>query len=87
MRDAVRSRIRLALVFAGVALACVPLAFVLTFLLVPLWRWIEATYGIESIGHSGPADWCFSLVYFLTVVPGLVLAVRLSRPRSSRGAS
>jgi hypothetical protein len=29
---------------------------VLTLWLLPLWRWIEATTGIESIGHCGPAD-------------------------------
>jgi hypothetical protein len=33
---------------------CAPAAFILTFLLSPLWSKIEATYGIESIGHSGP---------------------------------
>ena len=87
MRDTVRSRIRLALVLASVAIACVPLTVFLTFLLVPLWRWIEATYSIESIGHSGPADWCFELIYALTLLSGLVLALRLRRPRSSRDAS
>ena len=45
----------------------VPLAFIATFLLTPLWSWIEATYGIESVGHSGPADWCFEAVYALFV--------------------
>jgi len=40
-----------------------PIAFIVTILLSPLWSWIEATYGIESIGHSGPSDWCFYLVY------------------------
>jgi hypothetical protein len=53
------------LILAGVAIliACLPIAFIATFLLSPLWSWIEATYGIESIGHSGPSDWCFYLVY------------------------
>ena len=39
-----------------------PLTFITTILLAPLWSWIEATYGIESIGHSGPADWCFGAI-------------------------
>jgi len=43
-----------------------PIAFLITMLLIPLWSWIEATYGIESIGHSGPSDWCFYLVYGVT---------------------
>jgi len=51
------------LVAAGLAAVCLPLAFVLTPLLLPLWSWIEGTYGIESVGHSGPADWCYWLVY------------------------
>lgn len=36
-------------------LAAVPVAVIGTMLLHPLWSWIEATYGIESMGHSGPA--------------------------------
>ena len=53
------------------ALAAIPAAFITTLLLYPLWSWIEATYGLESVGHSGPADWCFMLVY------GVFLAVLL----------
>ena len=54
--------------FAGLAVlvVCMPIAFLITMLLIPLWSWIEATYGIESIGHSGPSDWCFYLVYGVT---------------------
>jgi hypothetical protein len=33
---------------------------VLTVLLVPLWSWLDAGTGIESIGHSGPASWCYA---------------------------
>jgi len=35
-----------------------------------LLSWIEATYRIESVAHSGPADWCFFVVYgaFLVVL-------------------
>jgi hypothetical protein len=43
--------------------ACLPLASITTLLLLPVWRWIEAQWGIETVGHSGPADWCFALVY------------------------
>ena len=52
-----------ALVAAGLAAVCLPVAFVLTLLLLPLWSWIEGAYGLESVGHSGPADWCYWLVY------------------------
>ena len=54
---------RLILAAVAILVACLPIAFIVTFLLSPLWSWIEATYGIESIGHSGPSDWCFYVVY------------------------
>ena len=37
-----------------------PVSALLTLLLVPLWRWIEESYGLESIGHSGPPEWCYA---------------------------
>jgi phosphotransferase system glucose/maltose/N-acetylglucosamine-specific IIC component len=55
--------LRIALITLAVLIACLPIAFIVTILLSPLWSWIEATYGIESIGHSGPSDWCFYVVY------------------------
>jgi phosphotransferase system glucose/maltose/N-acetylglucosamine-specific IIC component len=55
---------------AGLAIlvVCMPIAFIVSILLSPLWSWIEKTYGIESIGHSGPSDWCFYVVYGVLVV-------------------
>jgi hypothetical protein len=38
---------------------CAVLGIGLTFFLLPLWSWIEAFTGFESIGHTGPATWCF----------------------------
>jgi hypothetical protein len=55
--------LRLTLIALAILAGCLPIAFIVTFLLAPLWSWIEATYGIESMGHSGPADWCFYAVY------------------------
>ena len=54
---------RLIFAILAVLVVCLPAAFIVTILLSPLWSWIEATYGIESIGHSGPSDWCFYLIY------------------------
>jgi hypothetical protein len=57
---------------AGVALlvcvACAPLAAAITIALLPLWRWVEATFNVESIGHSGPAGWCYLAVYVAVLV-------------------
>ena len=76
MKTALR---HLALAFA-IAAICLPAAFILTFLLLPLWSWIEATYKIESVGHSGPADWCFWVVYSLLAALSLgVYALRARR--------
>ncbi len=58
------ARVARILVLALVAgIVSVPVAIGLTIALLPFWSWIEATYGIESIGHSGPSDWCFYVIY------------------------
>jgi hypothetical protein len=64
---------RLILALAALALALL-LSFPLTFLLLPFWRWLESAHGIEAVGHSGPADWCFWLIFALLAVPAAVLA-------------
>jgi hypothetical protein len=66
----------------AIVVVCFPASFIVTFLLTPLWSWIEATYGIESIGHSGPADWCFWAVYGLFAV-GLLGAFVVYRRKVS----
>jgi len=55
------------------------LAFWVTILLVPLWRWVESDLGVEAIGHSGPAEWCFYLVFTLLIAPALYVTFRLWR--------
>jgi hypothetical protein len=52
-----------ALLWIGAAIAALPLALILTILLWPFWNWFELVSGIESLGHSGPAAWCFFAVY------------------------
>ena len=63
--------IKFALGLILVIVSALFLAFWVTILLVPLWRWIEADFGIESIGHSGPAEWCFYLVFATLMAPAL----------------
>lgn len=58
-------KLLIALLLAAVSL---PAAALCTFLLSPFWNWFEANTGIESIGHSGPADRCFIVVYVLTLL-------------------
>ena len=54
-------------VVMAVLLCALPVGAGVTFLLTPLWRWIEAEISLESIGHSGPAPWCFLVVYAFVV--------------------
>jgi hypothetical protein len=56
----------------AVALIMLPVSFFITVYLYPIWTWIENEYGIEAMGHSGPAEWCFWLVYILLVGLGPV---------------
>jgi hypothetical protein len=62
-----RPVVRHFLVGLGILLASGPLGVVVTLALLPLWRWLEGSYGIESVGHSGPAEWCY-VVSFLGCV-------------------
>jgi hypothetical protein len=45
-----------------------------TLTLIPIWRWFEGATGIESLGHSGPAIWCYlvSSTVILGVCGGIV---------------
>lgn len=67
----------LAILFAAVV--AFPLGFLATVLLLPLWSWIEATYGIESVGHSGPASWCYAVTTLVILIPLATLLIVISR--------
>jgi hypothetical protein len=76
--------VRGALAALVVAVALMPVTLVITIVLDPLWRWIEATTGVESIGHSGPAGWCFWLVYALLLADAALVALGLRRSGRAR---
>jgi hypothetical protein len=58
---------RLFLLLLGVAVIAVPAAILVTLLTWPFWSWFEAATGIESFGHSGPAEWCYAAMYVVLV--------------------
>jgi hypothetical protein len=60
-----------------ILLLLLPASFVTTFLAWPFWSWIEQTFGIESMGHSWPAEWCFIATYLCFAAVGGGLAWRL----------
>ena len=58
------------------AVISLPLGVILTIVLLPLWSWLEATTGVESVGHSGPADWCYwatLIVVFCSIAAPLLM--------------
>ena len=55
--------IRRLVVFVVVLLMTVPAAIIMTILAMPFFAWIEARFGVEAVGHSGPAEWCYVSVY------------------------
>lgn len=70
-----RSGVRWAVIVVIELLVCAPVAFIVTFLMSPFWGWYRARTGIESLGHSGPSDWCFALTYVVVVIVAIVLTV------------
>ena len=75
---------RSALVILGILVVCLPVSFVVTFILYPFWSWIESRFAIESVGHSGPADWCFAAVYVLLSAVSVFVAFLLRRSTRNR---
>lgn len=61
---------RFMLVAVGILLASAPASIVVTVVLFPFWRWLEENFHVESVGHSGPAEWCFLAVYLAFVALG-----------------
>ena len=66
----------LKIIIIGVVLAlAIPIAFITTILIHPFWRWFERVPGIESFGHSGPAEWCYWFDYMVIIVIGISLFI------------
>ncbi|HEX7778627.1 MAG TPA: hypothetical protein VF424_05285 [Vicinamibacterales bacterium] len=75
--------LRRLIVFVLAALLIVPLAIGVTLLMMPFFSWIEARFGIEAVGHAGPAEWCYATVYVTMLAVLTVVAHRVigrSRP-------
>ena len=69
--------LRRLIVFVLAALLIVPLAIGVTLLMMPFFSWIEARFGIEAVGHSGPAEWCYATVYVTMLAVLSVVAHRV----------
>lgn len=60
-----RDRVKGVAIAIAILLACFPAAAVLTILTSPMWSWFEDLTGLEAYGHSGPAEWCYLVIYGL----------------------
>jgi ABC-type dipeptide/oligopeptide/nickel transport system permease component len=74
-----RSMLRHALMTLALLLASAPFAVVVTLVLFPLWTLLESTTGIESVGHSGPAEWCYVITFGIIALISLSLYARRAR--------
>jgi len=82
-RKALRAAFRLfGLAFVSAVLS-VPLAFTSTILMNPLLGRLEAKYGVELTGHSGPADWIFEMVFAVITIAVFAVLLLLTRRRST----
>jgi hypothetical protein len=68
-----KKQFRLTLGTLTLAVIAVPVSFIITFVLAPFWNWFESVTGIESIGHSGPANWCFILIFVVLYLGILIV--------------
>jgi len=52
-----------------------PLSIFITILLYPFWSWLESSTGIESLGHSGPAEWCYVSIFLLLITISILILI------------
>jgi hypothetical protein len=48
-------------------LVSIPVAILATIVAVPFWWLLERMTGWNIVGHSGPDEWCYALVYALVL--------------------
>ncbi len=66
-------RLKGAAIAIVILLFLVPLTVVIALFSIPMLDWFEGRFGIESIGHSGPAEWVYLTIYgILVVLAGMV---------------
>jgi len=66
-----------------IIIVAVPLSIIAAILLVPFWSWLEASTGIESLGHSGPAEWCYAVIFFLLAAAAVTVRMRMQLRRKN----
>ena len=72
-RKTLRTVLRYVGLLVVAAVISFPISFMGTFMMNPLLGRLEARYGVELTGHSGPADWIFEVAFGITTVLVLLL--------------
>ena len=80
-RKGLRLALRLGACFLVAAIFALPASVVTTIMLNPLLGRLEARYGIELTGHSGPSDWIYLLVFGITTIAIFSAVAWMTRPR------
>ena len=74
------ARVRELLIASSILLLCVPVAVLLTLMLLPVWPRLGAALGVTAVGPAGPAAWCFVVVYVvLAAIGSVVMLLRWRR--------
>jgi len=66
-------------ILCAICLIAAPIAFAVTIALIPLWSWIESRFAIESLGHSGPAEWCYLASYTIILTCAAIIWLVIRR--------
>jgi len=82
-----RRFLKVILVIGFVLVLLAPVAIAITFFMMPLWSWVELHYQIESVGHSGPAEWCFLATYVVLAAVSLSTLALLTLTGRKRAAT
>ena len=77
-------RVKGAAIAIAILLACFPAAAVLTILTSPMWSGFEDLTSLEAYGHSGPAEWCYLVMYGLLVGIATVVWQKVGRARKAK---
>jgi len=62
-----RGRLWDVLMGSTLILVSIPVAILATIVAVPFWWLVERITGWDIVGHSGPDEWCYALVYALVL--------------------
>lgn len=73
----------------GIAVAlligCFPVAVAITIIASPFWSWFEERFRIEAYGHTGPAEWCYLILYILLITISALIWARCRKLAEMRG--